>query len=1121
MTEPLYLNGVKVDNPAEEYLSLSEIDLTKKTYKDNLEIILCRPDETEISILSEAYNVVMTTVFKDIDELEFDVPYYIAQQYKQTKNLNWDLIKDDYLIKVNNIKMFVINTTEEQLNDGKKIKHVHCYSREYQLGKKNLRSLQGTRQLYRDTVDGTVVKIKYSYDGTNYQEYTAPFISEYGKDIYIKLYDLKGVLVDQYLWNSSNKLIQTKGISVTYSVTDTINSKIQVTIKIIAEIGNGVLNILEEDTSWRVGFLDPLIREDKSLGQDHRKYRTFDITEKPWIEFLKDDVQKTFECIIIYDTIHKLVNVYSIDTLTQNKGLYISEENYIKTLKEDTKTDELITRLWVYGKDNLSIASINPTGKPYIENYSYYRNLDYMSQEMLDKMTAYDNLVKEETPIFYNYLTDLENLYGVNSKLNSELVDLKSSYQIEYDKIDAAAQSNGTPINLGTTSNFDPNKDLVAVINANISSPLYDCSTIIENLKSITSQINSKNAEISNNQVSIQNKLNQIEALRNLLDKKNGQVKFTDNELALLDGLTHEKTWSNANYNEPKELLSAGMVALDSLCKPTIEFNIDIVDLLNILECQHDWDKINIGDKINIYYSPFNIAIEARIVKINHQIDGCSLSLTISTNDEVDDPIKYLSDIAKSTSDTSNTIDIFKHEWDVSTNNQDVISDILNNAWDSAKNAVLSGRNQNISIDERGISLKNLVSDGREVKMINNVIAFTSDNWTTVGTAITADGIAAKQLYGKVIGSNKLIITNVNDNGESSFLVDKNHMEAVNMDLALENKTNVNRIYMNPDQGFKIQKKISGAWEDQLWQDPDGNVYAKSFHVINTHSTLDDDGLVIDNGYIKINNQTGDTVFNVDTNGDVNALGRFQVFRYDGKDKVILADLYKDQDKGGKLAINEWYGKKDVFIGSSPDDKYIGGFLKLYNEGEDKPRIEMGIFHDDDAGTINLSDASNTPKVHISAKDGLNNHGIISLLGEDKNPKLILKARSDTDNMSNTLSGDRKTGGYIEFNSYDNSTKYFITANNENNFGLYDTLRSAFEINHNNNSVSVGHQANEILTLANGVITLGFSTVEHEYDLAKPYLRMTETGLILGMGDNKLSITSSGVKLDGTRLDLN
>ena len=387
--------------------------------------------------------------------------------------------------------------------------------------------------------------------------------------------------------------------------------------------------------------------------------------------------------------------------------------------------------------------------------------------------------------------------------------------------------------------------------------------------------------------------------------------------------------------------------------------------------------------------------------------------------------------------------------------------------------------------------------------------------------AVVLNAVVAQQLYGKLVGSNKLIITNVNDNGESSFLVDKDHMQAVNMDLALENKAHVNRIYLNPDQGFKIQKKNSGTWEDQLWEDTDGNVYAKSFHVINTHSTLDDDGLVIDNGYIKINNQTGDTVFNVDTNGDVNALGRFQVFRHDGSNKVILADLYKDLNKGGKLAINEWYGKKDAFIGSSPNDKYIGGFLKLYNEGEDKPRIEMGIFHDDDAGTINLSDVSNTPKVHISAKDGINNHGVISLFGEDKNVKLMLKARSDTDNMSNTLSGDRKTGGYIEFNSYDNSTKYFITANNENNFGLYDTLRSAFEINHNNDSVSVGHQANEILTLAKGVITLGFSTVEHEYDLTKPYLRMTETGLILGMGDNKLSITSSGVKLDGTRIDLN
>ena len=56
--------------------------------------------------------------------------------------------------------------------------------------------------------------------------------------------------------------------------------------------------------------------------------------------------------------------------------------------------------------------------------------------------------------------------------------------------------------------------------------------------------------------------------------------------------------------------------------------------------------------------------------------------------------------------------------------------------------------------------------------MLNNVIAFTKDNWKTVSLAI-CQMVVAENLFGKVVASNKLMITNINDAGESTFLVDK------------------------------------------------------------------------------------------------------------------------------------------------------------------------------------------------------------------------------------------------------------------------------------------------------------------------------------------------------------
>ncbi|WP_454052447.1 hypothetical protein [Clostridium sp. Marseille-Q7071] len=105
-------------------------------------------------------------------------------------------------------------------------------------------------------------------------------------------------------------------------------------MKIIAETGEGILNILEDETLLRVGFIDKKVREDFSLGQDHRKYRTFDVVDRPWIDVIYDDIQKTFECVVIFDTIKKLINVYHIDTITKNRGLFISEKNYLKSMKK-------------------------------------------------------------------------------------------------------------------------------------------------------------------------------------------------------------------------------------------------------------------------------------------------------------------------------------------------------------------------------------------------------------------------------------------------------------------------------------------------------------------------------------------------------------------------------------------------------------------------------------------------------------------------------------------------------------------------------------------------------------------------------------------------------------------
>lgn len=1144
----VYLNGEKVDkNLVENKFELGKINKDLKTTKEDFELILCRQDDTEMSMIKEAYDISFTTPFKDTYELSFKIPYYIKRQHEQIKNPNVDMIKDGMLVKVNNKYMFKINEYEDD-DDEKYVKSIHCYSREINLSKRKLVNFVGTRQLYRDGSETLVNKIKYSFDDINYVTYTNSFIMEEGKNLFIKVYDHNDTEINTYKWNSKDKLHELEGIDVTYKVTDSINFKIEVSIKIIAETGDGILNILEDETSWKIGYIDPEVREDRSKGQNHRKYRVFNVSEQDWLSFLREDIQKSFDCVLEFDSLNKVINIYHIDNITEDKGLYISKQNYAKKISRQVKDDDLITRLNIYGKDNLDITDINPTGMPYIEDFSYYRTLKYMPQDLLDALDKYDKLVEEKTPIFYNLLQNRHTLNSRIAKLENDLVDLKVQYEIAQDNIDNVIQFNEKNKDEPTTKVNDGTFDISEELKVNLSDfdkPL-DLTELNNKRDKIKSQMESKQQEIENVVLEITQNENNIRQLGESLKKSNN---FTTSQLNILDDFIKEGTWKNESYYDSKDLLSAGKNALDKLSQPIIELDLNIVDFLNLVECQHDWKKLKLGDFIHVYSDKMDIEYKVRIINITHEIDSNSLNITISNKEDVDNTADYLADLMKNVNDVASTVDMFKPIWDLSERNTDLVSQIMSNALDSAKNRILSARNQNIRIDERGIHMKDMFSDDEQLRIVNNCLAFTRDNWRTVSTAVSPMGVVAEQIYGKIVGSNKLIITNMNDEGESSFLVDKNHMKAINMDLSLEGNNNKNRIFLNPKIGIKLQKRdgLGYPWEDVIYLDiNDGSVWAKSFHVINTNSVLDDKGLRIDNGCIWINNENGDDIFNVNTDGEVDANGRFRVFRYDNsKNKIWLADLYKDESNGGKLLLNDWDGNINAFLGSAPDYTYTGGFLKLYNGDTTKERIEIGtqslndmgiikiknneskkiveLTGSDTGGTIRLNNKLEQTKLFMSSQDEGLNQGIIKLYGEDNHVKLMLKAKSSTDNMSGIVSGDRKTGGLIQFNSYDNTSKYFITVNNENNFGMYSEKGDAFEINKSANRCTVYHNSNRHIKLSDTDIVMGFNIIQGEgTDYHNKAIIVNNNQIVIKFDDNNyITLDANGVTVKGSQINLN
>jgi len=74
-------------------------------------------------------------------------------------------------------------------------------------------------------------------------------------------------------------------------------------------------------------------------------------------------------------------------------------------------------------------------------------------------------------------------------------------------------------------------------------------------------------------------------------------------------------------------------------------------------------------------------------------------------------------------------------------------------------------------------------------------------------------------LIGKLIAGNQLVIKN----SANTFLVDENGAKLKNAELSVENDQN--KILLDPDNGFKIQKKVETVWTNMIYLDENGNAH--------------------------------------------------------------------------------------------------------------------------------------------------------------------------------------------------------------------------------------------------------------------------------------------------------
>lgn len=136
-----------------------------------------------------------------------------------------------------------------------------------------------------------------------------------------------------------------------------------------------------QGTDWSIGTVNVSTK------------RTWQCTEKNSLAILRM-IQKIHGGDLIFDNVAKTVSLFAMSG--KDSGALFSYKKNLNSIKRVVDTRSLVTRLYAYGKDGLTFASIN-SGKPYLEDFTYTNEvrvstLDLSSFSNPYQMLEYTNM---------------------------------------------------------------------------------------------------------------------------------------------------------------------------------------------------------------------------------------------------------------------------------------------------------------------------------------------------------------------------------------------------------------------------------------------------------------------------------------------------------------------------------------------------------------------------------------------------------------------------------------------------------------------------------------------------------------------------------------------------------
>ena len=392
-------------------------------------------------------------------------------------------------------------------------------------------------------------------------------------------------------------------------------------------------DLLYEDTGWTFGHIDDnILYNIDSDGNKTEKLRWQESVNKKWYDYIKNDICEGFGCIAHYDTLNKRINLYDINTFGENIELYLSMDNYIKDLERNGSSEDIITRLYLVGQEEMDIIGATVTGYPYVENYSYFMDNDEMSSELLNALNKYYEMVAIREPVWKSFtdevLNNTEILYRKKTELYNIYAEIRAKKSIK--------------------ESYDANKDAVnsAIVAAEITK-LIDTQTILEvEIKGLEDDIFNLNQSIID--------IN-ILCKRETATDENGILIFNETTLSELKEFIYCDTYTNDSFLDVKDLIEAGKRELSISCYPETKYGLELKPFITRVNNngfnKHWQGDLGLGDIIILYDKDIEkevfLYVNSYTQYPNSKDDENELDIDISNKKLLDSNIRVIGDRLK------------------------------------------------------------------------------------------------------------------------------------------------------------------------------------------------------------------------------------------------------------------------------------------------------------------------------------------------------------------------------------------------------------------------------------------------------------------------------------------